>query len=40
MDIEGKHVAIGVMDTRFMMANMGYIVDEKITILFEKATRK
>lgn len=40
MDIEGKHVAIGVMDTRFMMASMGYIVGEKITILFEKATKK
>lgn len=40
MDIEGRHVAIGVMDTRFMMASVGYIVGEKITILFEKATRK
>lgn len=40
MDIEGSHVAIGVMDTRFMMASMGYVVVEKVTRLFEKATKK
>lgn len=40
MDINGKHVAIGVMDTRFMMASMGHIVGEKITRLFETATKK
>ena len=40
MDIDGFHVAIGVMDTRYMMASMGYVVGEKITRLFEKATKK
>lgn len=40
MDIDGFHVAIGVMDTRYMMASMGYVVGEKITQLFEKATKK
>ena len=40
MDIDGLHVAIGVMDTRYMMASMGYVVGEKITRLFEKATKK
>ena len=40
MDIEGFCVAIGVMDTRYMMASMGYVVGEKITRLFEKATKK
>lgn len=40
MDIDGSHVAIGVMDTRYMMASMGYVVGEKVTRLFEKATKK
>lgn len=38
--INGHSVAIGVMDTRFMMASMGYVVGEKIALLFEKATKK
>lgn len=33
-------VAIGVMDTRFMMASMGAVVGEKVTRLFEKAAKK
>lgn len=40
IQINGIHTAIGVMDTRFMMASMGYIVGEKITSLFEKASKK
>jgi acetyl-CoA carboxylase carboxyl transferase subunit beta len=32
-------VAIGIMDSRFMMASMGYIVGEKITRLFEQAQK-
>ncbi len=40
MDIDGFHVAIGVMDTRYMMASMGYVVGEKVTRLFEKAIKK
>lgn len=40
MKIEGLSVAIGVMDTRYMMASMGYVVGEKVTRLFEKATKK
>lgn len=38
--INGNAVAIGVMDTRFMMASMGYQVGEKITRLFERAIKK
>lgn len=33
-------LAIGVMDSRFIMASMGTIVGEKITRLFEEATEK
>lgn len=40
MDIDGSRVAIGVMDTRYMMASMGYVVGEKVTRLFEKAKQK
>ncbi len=40
MKINGYHTAIGVMDTRFMMASMGYVVGEKVTRLFERARRK
>lgn len=32
-------VMIGVCDTRYLMGSMGYIVGEKITKLFEKATK-
>lgn len=38
--INGEHLAIGVMDSRFMMASMGYVVGEKVTRLFEKARKK
>lgn len=31
---------IGAMDTRFLMASMGYVVGEKITRLFEEATKQ
>lgn len=40
MDMGGNHIAIGVMDSRFMMASMGYLVGEKVTRLFERATKK
>lgn len=40
MNIDGSHVAIGVMDTRYMMASMGHVVGEKVTRLFEKAKKK
>ena len=30
---------IGAMDTRFLMASMGYVVGEKITRSFEEATK-
>ena len=36
----GIPVVIGVMDARFMMASMGYVVGEKITRSFEEATRR
>lgn len=35
--IQGSKVAIGVMDSRFIMASMGTIVGEKIVRLFEHA---
>ena len=35
--INGEDTAIGVMDSRFIMASMGWAVGEKITRLFEKA---
>ncbi len=38
--IEGRTVAIGVMDTNFIMGSMGTIVGEKITRLFERATKE
>jgi len=37
-NIDGQEVAIGIMDSRFIMASMGTIVGEKITRLFERAT--
>lgn len=36
--LDGMPIAIGVMDTRFMMGSMGQVVGEKITRLFERAT--
>ncbi|MDD4111488.1 MAG: carboxyltransferase subunit alpha [Herbinix sp.] len=40
IEINGIRTAIGVMDTRFMMATMGHAEGEKVTCLFEKATKK
>lgn len=36
--IKNKDVYIGICDSRFMMGSMGYVVGEKITLIFEKAT--
>ena len=38
--IGGIRTVIGAMDTRFLMASMGYVVGEKITRTFEEATRQ
>lgn len=38
--IMGQPCALGVMDTRFMMASMGSVVGEKVTRLFERAADK
>ena len=38
--INGISTAVGVMDTRFMMASMGQIVGEQITCLFERAIQR
>lgn len=38
--IQGKKVAIGVMDSRFLMGSMGHVVGEKITRLAELATNE
>lgn len=38
--IGGIRTVIGAMDTRFLMASMGYVVGEKITRLFEEATKQ
>lgn len=35
--VQGNNLAIGVMDSRFIMASMGTTVGEKIVRLFEKA---
>ncbi len=35
--IGGQEVAVGVMDARFLMGSMGYVVGEKITRTFERA---
>ena len=40
IEIDGIRTAIGIMDTRFMMASMGYIVGERVTKLFEGATKR
>lgn len=37
-ELEGQSFAIGVMDSRFIMASMGTVVGEKLTRLFERAT--
>lgn len=38
--LEGLPFALGVMDSRFIMASMGTVVGEKLTRLFERATEK
>lgn len=38
--IEGRRVALGVMDGRFLMASMGEVVGEKLTRLIERATKE
>lgn len=38
--LNGHPIAIGVMDSRFVMASMGTIVGEKIVRLFEKAIQE
>lgn len=38
--ISGIKTAIGVMSTAFMMGSMGHITGEKITRLFERATKE
>lgn len=38
--LNGQAFALGVMDSRFIMASMGTVVGEKLTRLFEKATQQ
>lgn len=38
--IKGQTVALGIMDSNFIMASMGTVVGEKITRLFEYATKE
>lgn len=38
--IDGQRVVLGVCDARFLMGSMGYVVGEKITQSFEKATQE
>ena len=38
--IDGQHLALAVMDSRFIMGSMGQIVGEKITRLIEVADKK
>lgn len=39
-EVSGEQVALGIMDSHFIMASMGTVVGEKITRLFEKATEQ
>ena len=39
-EIAGQRVALGIMDSNFIMASMGTVVGEKITRLFELATEQ
>lgn len=39
-ELKGLPFALGVMDSRFIMASMGTVVGEKITRLFETATKE
>lgn len=38
--IDGTKVVLGVCDARFLMGSMGYVVGEKITRAFERATKE
>ena len=38
--IEGKRIAIGILDSNFMMGSMGSAVGEKVTRLIEHATKE
>ncbi len=38
--LEGRRIAVGVMDFRFLAATMGSVVGEKITRLIERATKE
>ncbi len=38
--IQGQDVVFGVCDARFFMSSMGYVVGERITRAFERATRE
>lgn len=38
--LHGNPLALGVMDSRFVMASMGTVVGEKLTRLFERATER
>lgn len=38
--IDGTKVVLGVCDARFLMGSMGYVVGEKITSSFERATKE
>ena len=39
-EIGGQKIALGIMDSNFIMASMGTVVGEKITRLFELATEQ
>jgi len=39
-DSRGVSAVLGVCDSRFLMASMGYVVGEKITRSFEEATKQ
>lgn len=38
--LDGKKIAVGVMDTKFLMGSMGAVVGEKVTRLFEHAVNE
>ncbi|NCB93271.1 MAG: acetyl-CoA carboxylase carboxyltransferase subunit beta [Clostridia bacterium] len=38
--IDGQKTVLGVCDARFLMGSMGYVVGEKITLAFERATEE
>jgi acetyl-CoA carboxylase carboxyl transferase subunit beta len=39
-ELSGQKIALGIMDSNFIMASMGTVVGEKITRLFEHATKE